>query len=246
MSDVHVHDLVGAYVVDAVDDLERAAFERHLAECPACRSELASLREAAFTLSTIEPVEPPARMREHVLAGIGSIRPLPPEVAPHVEREAAPSRRRFRPTALVAAAAAVIALGAGGVVWQQVADDGTPSQTPPSASPAERVMAAADAEEYTQHFDGVELTVVRSRSLNEAVLLAPDMPAAPSGKVYELWLDHGEGMVPAGIMTGGEDEVSFTGDPGTAVGAAITKEPAPDGSEAPTSETLTSFTFEKA
>ncbi|MFC6343639.1 zf-HC2 domain-containing protein, partial [Nocardioides hankookensis] len=45
-----IHALVGAYAVDAVDDLERAAFERHLAECADCRDEVASLREAAGLL----------------------------------------------------------------------------------------------------------------------------------------------------------------------------------------------------
>ena len=35
MSDIHA--LVGAYAVDALDDVERAAFERHLAECAACQ-----------------------------------------------------------------------------------------------------------------------------------------------------------------------------------------------------------------
>ena len=28
-----IHALSGAYAVDALDDLERAAFERHLGEC---------------------------------------------------------------------------------------------------------------------------------------------------------------------------------------------------------------------
>ena len=52
-----VHALSGAYAVDALDDLERAAFERHLAECPECRAEVDSLREAASLLGlTIETV----------------------------------------------------------------------------------------------------------------------------------------------------------------------------------------------
>ena len=235
MSDVHA--LVGAYAVDAVDDVERAAFERHLAQCQACRQELASLQEAAATLSTLEPVEPSERLREQVLAGIGSIRPLPPEVQP-----AAP-RRRFRPAALVAAAAAVVALGAGAVVWQQVTDD---TSQAPTVSPEERVMNARDAEEYTQSLDGIEVTVVRSRSLNEAVLVTDGMPDPPDGKTYELWLAHeGQGMVPAGLMGGGAQQVMFHGDPADAIGAGITIEPE-GGSEEPTRKPMMSFTFEKA
>ena len=237
-----VHALVGAYAVDAVDDVERAAFERHLADCQACQLELASFREAAAVLATTEQVEPPARMREQVLAGIGSIRPLPPEVAP--ERAPDARRRRFGPAALVAAAAAVIALGVGvPVVVDQLTDD---TSQAPSASPVDRVLAADDAEEYTQTLDGVEVTVVRSRSLNQAVLVTEGMPTPPEGKVYELWLAHeGKGMVPAGLMGGGRQEVALEGDPATALGAGITIEPA-GGSEEPTSEPMMSFTFEKA
>ena len=35
-----IHALSGAYAVDAVDDLERAMFERHLAQCGTCRAEV--------------------------------------------------------------------------------------------------------------------------------------------------------------------------------------------------------------
>ena len=241
MSDVHA--LVGAYAVDAVDDVERAAFERHLAVCADCRLELASLRETAARLPDVEPVEPPAGLRDSVLAGITSVRPLPPEV--HTEPARPDSRRRFRPRTLLAAAAAVLVLGGGGaVVWQQVADD-TPTQAPPTATPLERVRDADDAEEFTQTHDGIEVTLVRSRSLNEAVLVAEDLPPLPAGKVYELWLDHkGVGMVPAGLMQGGSQEVQLEGDPGTARGAGITVEPA-GGSEKPTSDPMMTFAFEK-
>ncbi|WP_432478124.1 anti-sigma factor [Nocardioides sp. GXQ0305] len=246
MSDVHA--LVGAYAVDAVDDLERAAFERHLAECEDCRLELASLREASAALAAGEQLTPPDRLREQVLAGIGSIRPLPPEVEPEVPPATASTRRRFRPAALVAAAAAVVVLGVGTpVVWQQVTDD--TSQAPPTVTEAERmqrVLDAEDAEEYVQRVDGAEVTVVRSPSLNAAVLTADGMPAPPDGKVYELWLDHEEqGMVPAGLMSGEDHQVMFEGDPATALGAGITLEPE-GGSEEPTSAPMVSFTFEKA
>ena len=38
-----IHALSGAYAVDAVDDIERAEFERHLATCADCREEVAEL-----------------------------------------------------------------------------------------------------------------------------------------------------------------------------------------------------------
>ena len=78
MSDVH--KLTGAYAVDALDDLERARFEKHLAECEDCRAEVAELRETAALLAEATATPPPAALRESVLAGISQVRPLPPEV----------------------------------------------------------------------------------------------------------------------------------------------------------------------
>ena len=46
-----IHALSGAYAVDAVDDIERAEFERHLATCADCREEVASFRATAVQLS---------------------------------------------------------------------------------------------------------------------------------------------------------------------------------------------------
>lgn len=238
-----IHALVGPYAVDAVDDLERAAFERHLSECEDCAAEVAELREAGALLAATQETAPPERLREQVLAGIHSVRPLPPET-PSGEREVRRTSRRFRPAALLAAAAAVIVVGAGVTVWQQVTEEETTQA--PQVSPVERVLSAEDAEEYTQRSNGAEVTVVRSKSLNQAVLLAEDMPAAPEGKVYELWLDHGDGMVPAGVMTSADEPVLFEGDPATAQGAGITVEPGPDGSKAPTSPAVMLFTFERA
>lgn len=236
MNDVHA--LSGAYAIDALDDIERAQFERHLAECPECRAEVDSLREAAALLPETTTAVPGDALRERVLAGITTVRPLPPLT---VE---APRRRRFRPAALVAAAAAVIALGAGAVVWQPWADD--TSQAP--AVTVADVLEAADAEEYVKEFpDGSTATLVRSPSLNKAVIVTDDMAPPPDGKVYELWLDHeGIGMVPAGLMPEQPDvTMMLEGDPATAVGFGVTVEP-DGGSEEPTGEPVAVIPFENA
>lgn len=217
MSDIHA--LVGAYAIDALDDLERAAFERHLAECPACRAEVAGLREAAAMIGSTVPVRPSAGLRDRVLADIATVRPLPPPV----DRPAAVigRRTRFRPGALLAAAAAVIALGAGAVVVQPWDDD--TSQRNLTAS--EQLLAADDAETYTEVVaGGGKATVVRSPSRNQAVLVASGLPRAPAGSVYELWLIHDGDMVSAGLMTGGDKELWLEGDPATASGFGITIE----------------------
>src|ERR1700712_4964854 len=79
MSDIHA--LSGAYAIDALDDIERAQFERHLAECPACTAEVRSLRETGALLAETTATAPSAALRARVLAGITTVRPLPPVVA---------------------------------------------------------------------------------------------------------------------------------------------------------------------
>lgn len=76
MSDIHA--LSGAFAIDALDEVERAQFARHLDQCVQCQAEVAGLREAAALLAETTAVEPPAALRERVLAGIGTVRPLPP------------------------------------------------------------------------------------------------------------------------------------------------------------------------
>ncbi|MBB2987340.1 anti-sigma factor [Terracoccus luteus] len=72
-----MHALSGAYAVDALDELERARFERHLATCADCRAEVDSLALVAADLFTTE-MTPPASLRAGVLGRLGSVAQLPP------------------------------------------------------------------------------------------------------------------------------------------------------------------------
>lgn len=80
MSD-DIHALSGPYAVNAVDDVERARFERHLAHCPACQAEVDSLVATATLLTMTTELAPPASLRAKVLADIKTVRPLAPLVA---------------------------------------------------------------------------------------------------------------------------------------------------------------------
>jgi anti-sigma-K factor RskA len=232
MTDVHA--LSGAYAIDALDDLERAKFERHLSECVDCQEEVASLREAAALLGDTVSTTPPPSLRDSVLAGITTVRPLPPETPPVPEAKPGRASRRFR--VLVAAAAAVVAVGGGVAVVQPWADD-------PSAT--ERVLEAPDAQSWTKEFpDGSRATVTRSEELNQAVIETEDMAAPPAGSVYELWLQRDGEMVPAGFMPDSPDnQVLLSGDAATADGAGITIEPE-GGSPEPSDQVVHVFEFE--
>ena len=231
-----IHALSGAYAVDGLDDIERAQFERHLAECDTCRAEVRSLREATAMLAEAVAQEPPAGLRDRVLAGIETVRPLPPVAAV----SSAPRRRRF--PLLVAAAATAAVLGLGAVAawqpWQDETSQGT-------LSAADRVRQAPDAEVITHSVDGATVTLIRSAELNQAVIAAEGLPELDESQVYEMWLVHDGRMVPAGVMQGASGELELEGDPATAQGAGITVEPA-GGSEEPSGDPMMTFDFEQA
>lgn len=233
-----IHALSGAYAVDALDDLERARFEEHLAACAECRAEVASLQDATLLLSELSETAPPAELRAKILHDIKTVRPLPPVVA-RLE-----ARRPRRWSGLVAAAAAaVIAVGGGTFAWQQASDDSTSVRL----SAAEQVIASQDVERVDVDLPGgAHATVYRSVALGKAALETSDMPAPPSGRVYQLWLQKAGRMVPAGVMPVRSDQrlvISGSADDATAVG--ITVEPA-GGSEHPTTPPIAVFAFEQA
>lgn len=249
-----VHALSGAYAVDALEDDERAAFERHLERCEDCRHEIASLREAAALMSLDAQVAPPPGLRDRLLADIAQVRPLPPVTerpespAPGSAPVAAgatvlPFRRRIGQRARVAvAAAAVVVVGVG----LGVAQPWAPDDDPPVA--AERVLASSDAQAVTQRFpDGSSATVTRSPSQGLAVIQTSDMADPPAQRVFELWLLDAEGAaVPAGVMTsGGDRTLVLDGDAADAAAVAITEEPQ-GGSQQPTSDPIAMFDLEDA
>lgn len=246
MSDLH--KLTGAYAVDALDDLERARFERHLAECEDCRAEVAELRETAALLAETSATEPPASLRESVLAGISQVRPLPPEVktsadlvAPDAPRSTA-GGRRWMPF-LVAAALAVV-LGVGAAVVQPWRSD----ETPRRLTAAEQVLQAPDAQEvFLDLGEAGRATVTRSKAEDKAVITTEDMVAAPEGKDYELWfMSPDEEFTSAGLMPDLADQtVVLDGSAADAAAVGITVEP-DGGSEQPTTKPIALFDLTEA
>lgn len=231
MNDVHA--LSGAYALDAVTDDERAAFERHLAVCGSCREEVASLRETAAELSSLTYEEPSPALRGTLLEAVSSTRQLPP-VVPE------PPRRQPRRGWLVAAAAAVIVGGVAVGVTQPWRDD-APSQV---LTVTDRVLADPQAQHITQRFDdGAEATVVKSDELGRAVLVTHDMPDAPQGHSYVVWLQQGDEMVRAATMPQGPNNtVLLSGDASTASAAGVTVETDPEAA-APTQDPIALFAF---
>ncbi|MEU5264548.1 anti-sigma factor [Amycolatopsis sp. NPDC021455] len=235
------HTLTGAYALDAVSEVDRAEFERHLGECAACRQEVAELRATGGLLGAAAAVEPPPGLKLVVLADVARTRQLPPKLpgshglagrwpggraaaGPHAVPE--PSRAKalhLRAALLGAAAAAVVAVVVGVVT---------------APAPVDSVLAAPDASAIQGVGQG-HATLVVSRSRHQAVLLASGLPALDAGHVYQVWLIGSGGARSAGLMAPEAPQRMLVADlPPDVDRIGITVEPS-GGSPGPTTPAVT-------
>ena len=185
------HDLVAPYALDALDDHERAAFERHLDECADCRAELANLQEATTALAYAESAEPPPALRERILEATRS------ENGKVVQF---PRRRWLFPaTAAAAAAAAVVAIGVG--LWANSLSRDLDRERSANAGYARALQLLGGGAEVTQLADAEGGLLVAPDG--EAALVVCGLQPAPKDKTYEAWVIEGETPRPAGLFRGG-------------------------------------------
>jgi len=254
MSEIHV--AVGSYVVDALDDAERAEFESHLAHCESCQREVVEFSETTAQLAVLSETTPPPALRGSILSAIREVRPLPP-VDPEVTTSDEPSRpavadstssspppaepvldelavrRNRRPARVLAfavAAAMVVALALGGWVVNLVQE----RQAQVAASNAlTQLLSAPDVQVHKKTMNGAAVSFVVSRSLDRAVITGTNVPALPSGKEYQLWTLDGAAAIPNRLFTGGQTvQTWFEGGVKEASGVAVTIEPT-GGSQSP-------------
>ena len=204
-----VHTLAGAYVLDALDDVERAAFQRHLDECESCALEVAEFAETAARLSYATATEPPPELREALLAKVARTPQTRPTPARRERRSWGwPELSWRRRTAMVAVAAALV-VGAGGVGYvvqeQRVQQERERAAAAESrAADIEAVLTAPDAAVFRETAsDSGTVTVIRSRQLDEAVVVLATLPDPGAEQAYELWLGTGGELVSAGVLEAG-------------------------------------------
>jgi hypothetical protein len=182
-------DDIGAYLLGALNHLERQTFERHLRGCGECQEELERLRPAADALpGSVEQIEPPAGLKASLMAVVereaAAERPASPGPRLRVMRRGVRSRsmrpsgrsRWVRP-ALVGAVL-VIGLVIGFAVAQLGGEE-----TRTVAATVDRAMPRA----------GGSLRLVG----DEGTLRLHDMPRLRGTRVYQVWLQHGDRLVPA-------------------------------------------------
>jgi anti-sigma-K factor RskA len=208
------HTLAGAYVMDAVDEGDRARFEQHLTRCESCREEVRGLREAAAALAAATAVMPPASLRDSALEAAANTRQLPPvtvrDAQPLPGRHPARWGRLSRPgrprwpsvlAAGLAAAAAVVAVAFGMTSYTRMqqgldSDQGRDHTVAAVLSSADARMVRGDVT------TGGTATVVMSHRMGMLVFTAADLQALPATKSYELWLIGPSGRRSAGMLAG--------------------------------------------
>jgi anti-sigma-K factor RskA len=244
MSHGEFEELAAGYVLGALEPDDEHVFRRHLDGCDACEATVRELEEVSGRLAYAAPqLEPP----DTVWAGIR--RQIRSDAAGRGPVAGARGRGPRLLGALAAAAAIllVVALSAwnlrlrdqNAVYRERVAalERAAELVNEPSAS----LVALDDAEGPA----GARATVVASTREDRGVLIVENLPPLQRGRVYELW------GIPAGDADRAQKAVVFVPlrrqavqtlefrvpiQPGTVF--AITDEPAPAGSDKPTTRPL--------
>lgn len=154
----HPRDLLGSYLLGGLPESDAAQVSAHLGACPSCRGELAELTPVAQALGEV---------REVGSSGLPPESVPPPSLLDRIERQVrdeAQDRRRARMRRAgllaVAAAAAVLLIGVGGVfVGRSLAP--TAPVVPLEAVAVQELVTGTEADaDLVDHTWGVEVKLV--------------------------------------------------------------------------------------
>jgi hypothetical protein len=210
MNAIDIHALVGAYALDAVDDLERVAFERHLADCEACRTEADELRETATRLADSTWSVPPPRLRTEVLTAIGQTRQLGPGQISRPDKDARAAVSRWRRFTAGAAAAAILAAGAGAATWavqeQRVRDQSALAAAAQlQQNKIQAVLASSDLVVRTSPLSGGGKVTVAYSAVQKSSVVTIAAAASPGpNRSLQMWTIRGTKPANAGVLAAGE------------------------------------------
>lgn len=199
MSDIDVHHLAAAYALDALDPRERAAFEAHYERCDVCRADVLEFRETMAEVAGSLSAPPPPSLKDRVMADIAVTRQLSPTLIPQASVQA--GRPRGSWVMLAAAAAVIIALVVGVVAFNGGDDDPFNDELAAVLEQTDSRMIELDNQ---SDIDGM-FKVAWSPSMGKAVLMGEDLPVAPDGKAYELWLISGDQSMAMYILDTADD-----------------------------------------
>ena len=219
--DEHLDDLLGAYALDAVDDVDRRRVERYLADHPEARAEVWQMRQAAAMLAHSGNPAPDG-VWDRIA---GSLEERPPRLDGRLPG-AKPAAPRCRLAALVAAAAVLVA-GAG-LVTALIRDGGTEPQV--SESIEQAYEAALDDPDGRLVSLASEDGALQAEAVVQpdgvGFLSAATLPELPSTETYQLWGVYGDGDVISLGVFGNRPEIEPFAAEGDLDALVITREAA--------------------
>ena len=224
------------YVLGSLDPEERRAFESHLAGCEECAQEVALLRPVVGALATAVPqVTPRAELRKRILSGAAA----GAGADARIHDRKSPAALTWLPLA----AAIIIAVGAGIYAMRLQRQIGELRARFDQAQATTAVLAAPDLARIDLQGQQVAPDA-RARALwsrsRGLVFTAANLPPAPAGKAYQVWVVTAQAPISAGLLTpdpngAGTQFYMTPADIAPPVAVAVTLEPA-GGVPAPTGE----------
>jgi anti-sigma factor RsiW len=221
-------DEIGAYLLGALTDLERQAFERHVAGCAECRDELERLRPAADALPrSVEQVEPPPGLKTSLMEVVDR------EAR---ERSGAPAARKRRPRRFRLPSLAGIrpALVAGALVLGLLAGFGV-AQLAGGGDDTRTIAATVDQGRLP---DASASLRIQGDGEEGAILSVQGLPPAGDDQDYQAWVQRDGTVVPQPTFDVGADGGGAAAVPDDLSGAEavlVTREPQ-GGSRAPSEQ----------
>jgi Anti-sigma-K factor rskA/Putative zinc-finger len=232
------HDIysenVGAYLLDALTELEQRQFEEHLDECPVCRDDVERLRVAADALPrSVTPVAPPPGLKVALMKAVNSDleeagRSTRPSVAARLRQRVAAfseSLTQVRPGVAWVSATCVLLVGL-------LAGYGASEALRDGATTKPRTVAAQFDPTITRGASG-SLSVADNGQ--EATLHVHGLKSLPPDRTYQVWLQKDGETIPKALFSVGKDGAGLTAVDGGLNDAdyvMVTREPA-GGSRSP-------------
>ncbi len=210
-----LHEDVGAYLLDALEESERECFERHLADCPLCREEVERLRPAVDSLPrSVEPLAAPPRLKAALMDA--------------VREEAGPATARRRPRRSwsfgLPRLSPVVAWGSAAFLLFVGLASGFGLGKLTSGDDTRTIAASVQSRELR---DASGTLSVPAGGGAGAVLHVSGLPSLP-GRVYQAWVQRDGQMVPEPTFEVGRDGVGVVALPDDLKGAKavlLTREP---------------------
>jgi anti-sigma-K factor RskA len=235
-----MHELTGAYVLDALSPAETRAFQEHLQHCPSCRVEVQQLRDVVGALPlAVEEVEPPANLFGRIQDTIETERPVLKPITGGRTTPRRPVPWSYLEIALAGIAAVfIVALGVWNIHLQnQISNDRSALAYQSAIYRAIQQGGTVAIVPGTGSATTASAAFVQPPSRQHPYLIVNGLPAPQSGHVYEVWLIKPRAQpVPAGVFNTGGSGPEIWQLPRSATGfsvTAVTEEAGPHGSPVP-------------